>query len=149
MTRIVEPAKATSTVQKSLKNMKIWSRKWGWGYCRPEPAPVPNRPAPAPARISSCALTAPHTLGGIIVVLNRLSSSLQNNQKIWRFDLVKKVEDISMRWIAQSSAWQLFPGGRWTSRTEYPTYFERHNCSPESTELNASKIIEKYEGSIQ
>ncbi len=117
------------------------------GILPPRAAPVPNRPAPA--RISSCALITPPTLGGIIVVLNRLSSSLQNNQKLWRFDLVKKVEDISMRWIAKSSAWQLFPGGRWTSRTEYPTYFERHNCSPESTELNASKIIEKYEGSIQ
>ncbi len=52
------------------------------GILPPRAAPVPNRPAPAPARISSCALTTPHTLRGIIVVLNQLSSSLQNNQKI-------------------------------------------------------------------
>jgi hypothetical protein len=28
-------------------------------------------------------------------------------------------------------------------RADYLTYFERHNCSSESVEFNASKIIEK------
>jgi hypothetical protein len=34
-------------------------------------------------------------------------------------------------------------------RIDYSTYFERHNCSSESVEFNASRIIEKYQDLTQ
>ena len=37
----------------------------------------------------------------------------------------------------------------WFVRADYSTYFERYNCSFESDDFNASKIIQKYEDSIE
>jgi hypothetical protein len=51
--------------------------KMGSGILLPRAATVPLLPSPSPARINWCALTTPHTLGDIIVALNKANSMLQ------------------------------------------------------------------------
>ncbi len=49
-------------------------------------------------------------------------------------------------WLLGLPAAITFPRPDWFLRADYPTYLERHNCSPESGEFNAFKIMEKYRG---
>jgi hypothetical protein len=65
-----------------------------------------------------------------------------------RFDLVNEIEDVTAQVAAALPSLSIFPRPDQPMRADYLTYFERHNCSFESAEFNASKIIENHEGLI-
>ncbi len=63
-----------------------------------------------------------------------------------RFDLVNEVGDVTAQLAATLSPLSTFPRPDQHMRADYLTYFGGHDCSPESAEFNAFKIIEKYRG---
>ncbi len=72
----------------------------------------------------------------------------KNNWKIWRFDLVNEVENITAQTASILSSLSIFSRSNQSMRVDYLTYFERRICSFESIKFNASKIIEKYKDLI-
>ncbi len=83
-----------------------------------------------------------------IVESIEISSTIQKfrkNMKIW---LSKWAQEYWELRLLDLSAVSIFLRLNWFLRADYFTYFERRNCSSESAEFNAFKIIEKSQDLI-
>ncbi len=146
MTAIVESTQATSTLSKPWKKTQVWLRKcdreyWRfWGLDRPAATTFPR---------SDRFLRADY-----LTYFERHNCSPESDEfnaskiieKMSRFDLVNEVEDVTAQLAATLSPLSTFLRPNQSMRIDYLTYFERHNCSSDWAEFNASEIIEKYQG---
>ena len=78
----------------------------------------------------------------------KATSTLQDSWKNMKDWFSKCDEGYWRFWRLDRSPVSIFPLPDQFLRADYFTYFERHNCSSESAEFNASEIMKKYEDLI-
>jgi len=76
------------------------------------------------------------------------TSTVQKYRENMKIQLSKWARGYWGFWLLDLPAASIFPRPDQFLRADYLTYFERHNCSSDWAEFNASEIMEKHAGLI-